>query len=150
MCNAAEHAFKEKSAKLLILLSLRTIYFRKFQCETPCNNHDLEIQECFYYLGMGGGQFFDRFLRVFLTTRLQSSMPNKRNFHLTFISYCKPSSFQITSSLQHYLKFGYLEKASKFEKIFHIKFDFPEQLQILSGRFFFKFCYSILKNLRKS
>ena len=36
MCNAAEHAFKEKSAKLLILLSLRTIYFRTFQSETPC------------------------------------------------------------------------------------------------------------------
>ena len=33
---AAEHAFKEKSAKLLILLPLRTIYFRTFQCETPC------------------------------------------------------------------------------------------------------------------
>ena len=36
MCNAAEHAFKEKSAKLLILLPLRTIYFQTFQCETPC------------------------------------------------------------------------------------------------------------------
>ena len=36
MCNAAEHAFKEKSAKLLILLPLRTIYFRTFQCGTPC------------------------------------------------------------------------------------------------------------------
>jgi hypothetical protein len=30
-----EHAFNEKSAKLLILLSLRTIYNRTFQCETP-------------------------------------------------------------------------------------------------------------------
>ena len=39
MCNAAEHAFKEKSAKLLILLSLRTIYFRTFQSETPCSRH---------------------------------------------------------------------------------------------------------------
>ena len=36
MCNAAKHAFKEKSAKLLILLSLKTIYFRTFQSETPC------------------------------------------------------------------------------------------------------------------
>ena len=36
MCNAAEHAFKEKSTKLLILLPLRTIYNRTFQCETPC------------------------------------------------------------------------------------------------------------------
>ena len=33
---AAEHAFKEKSAKLLILLPLRTILKRTFQCETPC------------------------------------------------------------------------------------------------------------------
>ena len=33
---AAEHAFKEKSTKLLILLPLRTIYNRTFQCETPC------------------------------------------------------------------------------------------------------------------
>ena len=32
-----EHAFKEKSTKLLILLSLRTIYNRTFQCETPCS-----------------------------------------------------------------------------------------------------------------
>ena len=33
---AAEHAFKEKSAKLLILLPLRTISKRTFQCEIPC------------------------------------------------------------------------------------------------------------------
>ena len=33
---AAEHAFKEKSAKSLILLPLRTISKRTFQCETPC------------------------------------------------------------------------------------------------------------------
>ena len=32
-----KHAFKEKSTKLLILLPLRTIYNRTFQCETPCN-----------------------------------------------------------------------------------------------------------------
>ena len=32
---APEHAFEEKSTKLLILLPLRTIYFRTFQCETP-------------------------------------------------------------------------------------------------------------------
>ena len=31
-----KHAFKEKSTKLLILLPLRTIYNRTFQCETPC------------------------------------------------------------------------------------------------------------------
>ena len=36
MCNTAEHAFKEKSAQLLILLPLITIYFYSFQCETPC------------------------------------------------------------------------------------------------------------------
>ena len=41
MCNAAEHAFKEKSAKLLILLPLRTIYFQTFQCETPCSNKNI-------------------------------------------------------------------------------------------------------------
>ena len=33
---AAEHAFKEKSAKSLILLPFRTISKRTFQCETPC------------------------------------------------------------------------------------------------------------------
>ena len=32
-----EHAFKEKSPKLLILLSLRTVYNHTFQYETPCN-----------------------------------------------------------------------------------------------------------------
>ena len=32
-----EHAFKEKLTKILILLSLRTIYNRTFQCETPCS-----------------------------------------------------------------------------------------------------------------
>ena len=31
-----EHAFKEKSAKILILLTVRTIYFQTFQSETPC------------------------------------------------------------------------------------------------------------------
>ena len=29
-------ASEEKSTILLILLPLRTIYFRTFQCETPC------------------------------------------------------------------------------------------------------------------
>ena len=33
---ASEHAFKEKSTTLLVLLPLRTIYNRTFQCETPC------------------------------------------------------------------------------------------------------------------
>ena len=37
------------------------------------------------------------------------------------------------------LKFGYSEKATKFEKIFHVKFDVTEQCQILSGRFFSNF-----------
>ena len=36
---ATEHDFKEKSTKLLILLPLRTIYFRTCQCETPCSNY---------------------------------------------------------------------------------------------------------------
>ena len=34
------------------------------------------------------------------------------------------------------LKFGYSEKATKFEKIFHLKSDDTEQCQILSERFF--------------
>jgi hypothetical protein len=34
---APEHAFKEKSTKLLILSPLKTIYNRTFQCETPCS-----------------------------------------------------------------------------------------------------------------
>ena len=34
------------------------------------------------------------------------------------------------------LKFGYSEKATQFEKIFHIEFDATQELQILSGRFF--------------
>ena len=34
---ALEHAYKEKSTILLILLPLRTIQKRTFQCETPCN-----------------------------------------------------------------------------------------------------------------
>ena len=42
---AAEHAFKEKSAKLLILLPLRTILKRTFQCETPCR-----LAEFVYFL----------------------------------------------------------------------------------------------------
>ena len=33
-----EHAFEEKSTKLLILLPIRTIYNLTFQCETPCRN----------------------------------------------------------------------------------------------------------------
>ena len=34
------------------------------------------------------------------------------------------------------VKLGYSEKATKFEKIFQLKFDVTEQRQILSGRFF--------------
>ena len=40
---APKLAFKEKSAKLLILLPLRTIYFRTFQCGTPCRKMTLKI-----------------------------------------------------------------------------------------------------------
>ena len=40
------------------------------------------------------------------------------------------------------IKFGYSEKATKFEKIFHLKFDVTEFRQILSGRFFQTFCPS--------
>ena len=36
MPTAPEHAFKEKSTKSLILLPLRTIDNRTFQCERPC------------------------------------------------------------------------------------------------------------------
>ena len=32
------------------------------------------------------------------------------------------------------LKFGYFEKATKFEKIFHLKFDATKYCQIKSGR----------------
>ena len=35
-----------------------------------------------------------------------------------------------------HLKFGYSEKATKFEKIFHLKFDITDWRQILSGIFF--------------
>ena len=35
---ALEHAFEEKSIKSLILLPLRTIYNRIYQCETPCSS----------------------------------------------------------------------------------------------------------------
>ena len=40
--------------------------------------------------------------------------------------------------LHDQLKFGYSEKATKFEKIFHLKFDVTEceECQNLSGRFF--------------
>ena len=34
------------------------------------------------------------------------------------------------------LKFGYYEKATKFEKIFHLKFDITEERQVQGGRFF--------------
>ena len=34
------------------------------------------------------------------------------------------------------LKFGYSEKATKFEKIFHLKFDATQKRQIISGIFF--------------
>ena len=46
-----EHAFKEKSTKLLILPSLRTIYNRTFQCETPCSSKFIQkfAQMCQYF-----------------------------------------------------------------------------------------------------
>ena len=40
------------------------------------------------------------------------------------------------------LKFGLFEKSTKFEKIFHLKFDTIEERQILSGRFFQIMCPS--------
>ena len=38
--------------------------------------------------------------------------------------------------LRSLLKFGYSEMATKFERIFHLKFDVTQWRQILSGRFF--------------
>ena len=49
---AAEHAFKEKSAKLLILLPLRTILKRTFQCETPCKLDVQHMSTSSYHLAM--------------------------------------------------------------------------------------------------
>ena len=46
-----KHAFKEKSTKLLILLPLRTIYNRTFQCETPCMLADSGFLKNFLYQG---------------------------------------------------------------------------------------------------
>ena len=43
-----EHAFEEKSTKLLILLPLRTIYNRTFQCETPCSINSKTINNSAY------------------------------------------------------------------------------------------------------
>jgi hypothetical protein len=40
------------------------------------------------------------------------------------------------------LKFGHSKKNTKYEKIFHLKFDTTEQHQILSGRFFQNLCPS--------
>ena len=37
---------------------------------------------------------------------------------------------------QKQIKIGYSEKATKFKKIFHLRFDVTEYRQILSGRFF--------------
>jgi hypothetical protein len=46
---APKHAFKEKSAKLLILLPLKTIYFQTFQFETPCINSEHRISHRIAY-----------------------------------------------------------------------------------------------------
>ena len=37
------------------------------------------------------------------------------------------------------VKFGYSEKATKFENIFHLKLEVTEKCQILGGRFFSNF-----------
>ena len=41
------HVFEEESTKLLILLPLRTIYNRTFQCETPCTSviHEVHYEQ---------------------------------------------------------------------------------------------------------
>ena len=58
-------------------------------------------------------------------------IPNNYKLHsnetLSTLCFCA-SDFQ--------LKFGYSEKATKFEKIFHLKFDATQWRQILCGRFF--------------
>ena len=48
------------------------------------------------------------------------------------MEFYKNSFFEISWPL----KFGYSEKATKFEKILHLKFDVTELCQILIGRFF--------------
>ena len=48
----------------------------------------------------------------------------------------EPNQWEIFVS---FLKFGYSEKATKSEKIFHLKFDATQKRQIVSGRFFSNF-----------
>ena len=49
------------------------------------------------------------------------------------------------------LKFGYSEKATTFEKIFHLKFDVTEQPQILSWKSFSNFvAFSEYPNLNET
>ena len=53
MPTAPEYAFKEKSTKLLILPPLRTIYFRTFQCETPCKRVQIFCKRVITHLAFG-------------------------------------------------------------------------------------------------
>ena len=50
--------------------------------------------------------------------------------------------FYRNEALRHKVKFGLSEKGTKFQKIFHLKFDVTQQRQILSGRFFQILCPS--------
>ena len=54
----------------------------------------------------------------------------------------KYSNFKSKSEKKNLLKFGHSEKSTKFEKIFHFRFDITQLRQILSGRFFQIFCLS--------
>ena len=49
---------------------------------------------------------------------------------------CKKNPMKVLKSIYSLLNFGYSEKATKFEKIFHLEFDATQKRQILCGMFF--------------
>ena len=65
MPTTLEHAFKEKSTKLLILLPLRTIYFRTLQFETPFKTITYDEQSTF--IGQQG--FFEILMITLISSK---------------------------------------------------------------------------------
>ena len=93
---AAEHASNEKSAKLLIHLHLRTIYFRTFQCEIPC----------MYLYIITPKEDFEKFLILSILAIFASTKPSRNSGPCT-----SPPNYRLSKKLL--LVRGKNEKSSK-------------------------------------
>ena len=130
MCNPLEATRHHNLIKLLILLPLRAIYFRTFQCEIPCIKfHHKALISQSSFLSPSSQQPIMKFA-TFQTARLKAYRFRQKPIYICSFS---PFSFSYFLRIELIVRYLSLLRSEPY-------------LQIL----FFSHCYSIRSNLKKT